>query len=316
MYSRWFDVAVVFLWLATMTWLVTQKVMPSLLTGDPPDYLRILEDRQNERPVCWAMLWGDRRLGWAVNRNLPLPDGMTEVRSRIYFEQLPLKDLVPAWLAALLPSLDQLEGDWQVETRSSLVLDPAGRLSRFDSLVQFKPGIKRIKVEGVIQGSLLSLSVHYSDFSYETQLALPRKTMLSDAISPQTRLPGLRDGQSWTMEVYNPLRPPTPGWEQSMQIVHVKVEGTEPVLWEGRPVDCWLVVCRGDPGDGLGGANVPRGRLWVHFDGRVLKQEVTVLGSTLTFVRLPDDEAAALAESLAAAELAEGGQVPTPEQPQ
>jgi hypothetical protein len=295
-----------------MTWLVTQKVMPSLLTGEPPDYLSILEDRRDELPVCWAVRWGDRRLGWAVNRKLPLPEGMTEVRSRIYFEELPLKDLVPAWLAALLPPLDELESQWQMETRSSLVFDPRGRLSRFDSLVQFSPGVRRIKVEGVIQGSLLSLSVHFSDLSYETELALPRKAMLSDALSPQTRLPGLRDGQSWTMEVYNPLRPPAPGWERSMQIVQVKVEGVEPVLWEGRLVDSWLVVCRGDPGDGLRGADVPRGRLWVHPDGRVLKQEVTVVSSTLTFVRLGDEQAAALAESLAKAQ-AQGIGLPTAE---
>ena len=34
-----------------------------------------------------------------------------------------------------------------------------------------------------------------------------RKAMLQDAMSPQGLLPGLREGQTWTMEVYGPLRP-------------------------------------------------------------------------------------------------------------
>ena len=42
MHSRWYSVAVVLLWLATMGWLVSQKVLPSLVIGEPPDYQAIL----------------------------------------------------------------------------------------------------------------------------------------------------------------------------------------------------------------------------------------------------------------------------------
>jgi len=54
------------------------------------------------------------------------------------------------------------------------------------------------------------------------------------------------------------------------------------------------VVYRSDPGHGLGSDEHPRGRLWVRRDGTVLKQQVMIFNSTMTFVRLPDDQAAVL----------------------
>ena len=61
--------------------------------------------------------------------------------------------------------------------------------------------------------------------------------------------------------------------------------------------DCWLVVYRSDPGSGAGGSQTPRGKLWVRRDGTVLRQQVLLFDSTITFDRLPDDEAAKLAEA-------------------
>jgi hypothetical protein len=72
-----------------------------------------------------------------------------------------------------------------------------------------------------------------------------------------------------------------------------------PLNWNGRVVDTWLVVYRTDPGSGLGSAGNECGRLWVckdgPKDGTVLKQQMTVARSTLTFIRTPDEEALRLA---------------------
>ena len=42
MHSWRFNTAVVILWLATMSWLVKEKVLPPLLVGEPPNYSRII----------------------------------------------------------------------------------------------------------------------------------------------------------------------------------------------------------------------------------------------------------------------------------
>ena len=62
MYPRWFNVAVVALWLATISWLIATKVVPSLLIGEPPNYATILSAQEVDPPIGWTIDWDDRRL--------------------------------------------------------------------------------------------------------------------------------------------------------------------------------------------------------------------------------------------------------------
>jgi hypothetical protein len=113
-------------------------------------------------------------------------------------------------------------------------------------------------------------------------------------LSPQSDLPGLRPGQKWTVPSYNPLCPRDP-----LEILQAQVEGREPIQWAGKRVDTWLVAYRNDPGSKIGGDPTPRQQLWVQFDGRVLKQQVTFLESELTFVRMSDEDSRELAAKVA-----------------
>ncbi len=292
MYSRWYNVAVVFLWLSTMSWLVTQKVLPSLLIGEPPNYQRILAAKRLTPVVAWSLAWNDRRLGWAVSSTSPGLNGLTEVNGCVHFDHLPLRDMVPGWLHEFLQPLDPMSNRLRMDARSSLVFDPLGRLSRFESAVGFQPKEDVITLKGKIEGPKLEITIHCGGGApYELELPAPRNAMLSDALSPQSHLPGLREGQRWTVETYGTLRPPT----SPIEIVHATVEAKVPVVWNGGTIHAWLVVYRSDPGSALGSAGNPRGRLWVAPDGTVVRQEIMILNSTLTFTRLPDDEAARLA---------------------
>jgi hypothetical protein len=293
MYSRWYNVAVVALWLATMGWLVSQKVLPSLLIGEPPDYQTILAAQMGSPPVGWQLLWNDRkRLGWAVTSVHPLPNGLTEVRSFVHFSELPLGEIVPDWLQGMFQPLDPVGSRLKMDARSTLTFDPLQRLSQFESAVRFQPKVDAIKMWGRIDGAKLQLVIHCADLPpYETEVPAPRNTLLSDALSPHGYLPGLKEGQRWTEESYGPLRPPN----SPREILHATVECKEPTTWNGQVVETLRVVYRSDPGSALGSAGSPRGKLWVRRDGTVLKQQVTVLRSTMTFVRTSDEEAERLA---------------------
>jgi hypothetical protein len=70
------------------------------------------------------------------------------------------------------------------------------------------------------------------------------------------------------------------------------------MVYKEETVKAWVVVYRTDPGSGGRNAGTVRGRMWVSPDGTVLQQQATVLNSTLTFTRMPDDEAAELAKSV------------------
>jgi len=294
MNSTWYNVAVVLLWLASMSWLISQKVLPAVLVGEPPSYRTIVKANQEEPLVGWSMALNDRQVGWALNTTSRLPRNMTEVRSLVHFDDLPLEEMTPNWLRSILVP----ESGWpvrlQMEAKSMLVFDPLERLSEFVSSVGFEGMDDMIKVGGTLDGSELTLSVRSGDFAYETELKVPQEALLSDGLSPQTNLPGLREGQTWNVRVYSPLRPPN----NPVELLHATVEESKTILWNGRLVDTWVVVYRGDPGAGTARARTPRGKLWVREDGTVLKQEAMLFGSTMTFDRLSGEDAAALAESV------------------
>jgi hypothetical protein len=85
--------------------------------------------------------------------------------------------------------------------------------------------------------------------------------------------------------MYNPLRPPN----RPIEVLYAKVEREEPIVWNGAAVRTAVVSYRSDPGGGLDTGQPPQGRAWVRSDGMVLKQEVLVYSSRLTFVRVPED---------------------------
>lgn len=292
MYSRWFNIAVVLLWLSTMGWLLVAKIMPPLLVGDPPNYRTILAAQKNEPPAGWRMDFNDRELGWALNLVSHRPNDVTEIHSRVHFNEIPLQSLASGWARTWLLSLMDLSTvNLHLDADSTLVIDPLGRLMRFESVLRVESVEDVIRILGTVDEGQLKLEVRAGNLPNPIKTFLPSDAVVVDAFSPQAQLPGLRAGQTWTVPVYSPLHPS----RNPLEILHATVEGTAPILWDGRTEDVWLVVYRTDPGVGLGSSDTPRGRLWVRRDGTVLKQQVMILDSTMTFVRLTDKQAAKLA---------------------
>ncbi|HQU45517.1 MAG TPA: hypothetical protein PK867_22070 [Pirellulales bacterium] len=302
MYSRWFNVVVVGFWLLTMSWLVGVKILPSLAVGDPPTYRTILADRKNrETPVSWTISLNDVPIGWAEARNRMLDNGVTEMRSHVRIRRLPLAEITPGWMNSLLKLLagsrEWSELELAVDAQSSLEIDPLGRPigfysrallgdegslpddSRLDS--QIVPGTVQVTIQGVVDGTQLKLKVRTGQLVYNTTAYLPPNALMSDALSPQGRLPDLKVGQSWTMPVYSPLRSPT----APMEMLSAKVERRELILWREQMVDALVVVFRSDPGAELSSNQTAKAKAWVRADGTVLKQEITLMSSRLTFER-------------------------------
>ena len=290
MHSRWFNATVVVLWLATMGWLVTEKVLPPLLVGEPPNYQTIVDAQKKEPPAGWRLMFNDRPVGWALSSTASQPNGLTEIRGRVHFDTLPLEEMTPGWLRTLFRLVERPVDGLKMDARSVLFIDPLGRLVRFESVVKLDPLNEVIRVRGDVEGKQLQLVVRSGDFSFTNEAYLPSNSLLGDALSPQTQLPGLRAGQTWTVPVYSPLRPAN----NPLEIFRATVEGSEPVYWDDGMVDAWLVVYRSDPGGSVGGNQNARGKLWVRGDGAVLKQQIMLFDSTMTFFRLPDERAVEL----------------------
>jgi hypothetical protein len=146
----------------------------------------------------------------------------------------------------------------------------------------------------VTGGNTLGLVARSSQFSWAQEAYLPPGALMKDALSPQTQLPGLRLGQSWKVPAYSPLRLST----APLEVLQATVESRETISWEGELVSCWVVTYRSESGVSLSGSGPPIGRMWVSYRGAVLKQEATLLASTLTFVRMGEERAAVLARKM------------------
>jgi hypothetical protein len=284
MQPRWFNIAVVVLWLSTMGWLVTEKVLPPLLIGEPPKYETVIDATANgpDEPVVWNLSINNNPLGWASSHTTTKEDRMVEMTSQVHLERFPLAELAPSWLANMLDPDGRGQGEMQIDTRTIVEL-VAGKLQGFRTSVDFGPLTNAILISGVVNGSDLRLSVRAGEFAYARTHPLPGDTLVGDGLSPRARLSRLRVGQTWTEPIYSPFHQPN----SPMQILQAKVEYQEPLAWNGQVINTVVVVYRNDPGAELNGSRLARGRAWVREDGVVLKQEVQLLGSKLVFMRLP-----------------------------
>jgi hypothetical protein len=293
MQSRWFNAAVVVLWLVTMSWLVTEKVLPPMLVGEPPSYGKIVEAQRNAPPVGWRMLLNGRQLGWALSDTKLQPTGLTDIHGRVHFDSLPLHELLPEWLRALTQLMARPLDQLQLDARSMLTIDSLGHLVRFDSMVRVDPFKELIYMHGTVEGRQLDLVVRNSKGTFANEITIPVDGLLCDALSPQSTLPGLRVGQKWTMPIYSPL------WsaKSPLEIVEARVDSSEPFLWNDVVEDCWVVLYQSDPGSQPNGKENLRGKLWVRRNGEVLRQQLFLLNSVVVFDRLSSSKAKRLAKT-------------------
>jgi hypothetical protein len=289
MYSRFFNIVVFLMWLSTMTWLVTQKVVPSLWVGQPPNYQMIVAAQRPE-PVGWELWINNRQLGWALSTFEIQGQGLKEIHSSVHFDDLPLQELTSGWGRAVFRLIDQPSSKFEMDVKSILTIDSLGKLLRFDSRIQLEPLKNVLRMQGIVDGMQLRVEVRSGDFSYSTELPLPQHALLSDSLSPQTQLPNLAIGQTWSVPALSPLRPTS----NLMEMLHALVEKKEPIYWNMEIYDAFLVVYHTDPGIGFGSRSPAHGKLWVLDDGTVIKQQTMIFDTVLSFVRMNSSDTARL----------------------
>lgn len=300
MTNRWFSIAVVLFWITSMSWLVHDKILPPLIVGEPPSFRTILEHQQQRtEPVGWTIAVGDKPVGWAISVTERHATQIGEFRSRLHLDRLPLSEMLGE-LAKLLPAQGRDVANMVLDANSRLEIDPLGRPISFQSTAVFRPpdvhfprnpfldgSAFRVSVKGTVEGSEMLLVLRMGDFVHNKSVYIPADSLMGDVLSPQAFLPNLRVGQTWTVPVYSPFRPPT----SPVEILQATVEDIEPIVWQNAVTPTSLVVYRTDSGAGHAGAQDLRGKNWVKLDGMVIKQEVKMLSAHLTFVRMTTEEA-------------------------
>ena len=101
MANRAFVIAVVVLWLGSMSWLVVNRIMPSFIEGNPPRVSAF----KTGKVVAWQVYWDKQPVGWAGSVRLDGDSGTTELHNRVVMEDLPLMDLAPFWMRKVIGDL-------------------------------------------------------------------------------------------------------------------------------------------------------------------------------------------------------------------
>ncbi|MEX0710874.1 MAG: hypothetical protein WD278_00905, partial [Pirellulales bacterium] len=239
MASRWYSISVLVFWIATMSWLIQRKVLPPLIVGEPPTYRTILADKRSAAAVGWTISIEDQPLGVATSTLRRLDDGSSQIHSQMRLTRLPLAELTPGWMKSLLRLLDAdarlTDRTLALDADSRLEIDPLGRPVAFDSKATFTEQRPRqplhddagsgfdVVMQGVVDGRYMRVKLKSGDFFYNSDVFLPANALMSDVFSPQSQLPGLRVGQTWTVPVYSPLGPPG----SPLEILQARVERSE-----------------------------------------------------------------------------------------
>lgn len=287
MANRVFVGAVIVLWLGSMSWLMVDRILPSLHEGEAP----IAAGYEQGVPVAWRVYWGDRAVGSAASVRLPGVLNTTNIVSRVKLTDVPLLDLVPALMRRVVGDI----GSMTFDAYTRLEFDSLDNFSRFTSRVSINDIAPVLELSGTVNGAFLELRIRFSDVTYEPKVPIANHAAFNEALFPDAKLPYMYVGRRWSEEVYNPFRAPT----SPVESLDVEVTGIENLTIDDKTHRVMRVEFYGQPAPGVPEDARLQAIAWVRAsDGLVLRQDVIISSSKLRFERLPEQEAAEVGKSL------------------
>lgn len=286
MANRVFVLAVVVLWLCSMTWLFTDRVLPTFRGGQPPT----IEAFKDGQAVAWSVEWAGEEVGQAASVRVPGASGSVELHNRISLHDMPIIDLAPAWMRMAVPAL----GEMAFNVISRIEFDSLGNFSSFESKVILNDMPSVMKLSGRVKDSYLRLNVISGQLPYEFVVYMPDSKSLNEMLFPGADLPYMYVGRQWQEEVYSPFR----AAGDSIELVQVEVVAEESLEYQGETRRVLRVEYHGLIGSGLSDKARLQSVSWVEPTGAVLRRDVYLGSSKLRFNRLPDDEAVQIGKEL------------------
>jgi hypothetical protein len=286
MANRVFVLAVVVLWLCSMTWLFTDRILPTFQGGQPPSF----ENLESGQSIAWSVEWGGEEVGKAASVRVPGAGGSVELHNRIALQNMPIIDLAPAWMRMAVPNL----GDMSFEVLSRIEFDSLGNFTSFDSKVMLNDMPSVLKLSGRVKDSYLKLNVISGQLPYEVVVYLPDSKSLNEALFPGAQLPYMYVGRHWQEEVYSPFR----ATGDPIELVHAEVVSEENIEYGGEARRVLRVEYHGLIGSGISDKARLHAVAWVEPTGAVLRRDVFLGSSKLRFNRLSEAEAAEIGKDL------------------
>jgi hypothetical protein len=274
------------------SWLFISRVLPTITSDNPPGYQSIYTPTKDTSTAGWTIMLNDSPVGSALSIVEPSPSGTVTVWSNLQLVDLPLNDLLPPWANTLLGAHGgTLHTSIKLEAFGRMTINSRGELRNFQSIVKVPGSLQTVRLRGrITPGNKVTVSLHSGTLQYETTRYLPDNLSIRDELSPQATMPGISQGQHWTVPIYSPLRPS----HKPIEILYASVAGHEVLYFNKQLVNTDIVNYRTTPND----HQPPRSRMWVGPRGMVLQHESTILGAKLLFQRHTNTVAASLANRL------------------
>lgn len=282
MANRMFVLAVVTLWLCSMAWLVTERVLPGMGESQPP----AIENFETNQPIAWEVEWAGEPVGRAASIRVAGLGGTVELHNRISLQDMPISDLAPTWMRMAVPSL----GKMSIDVISRIEVDSLGNFSSFLSKVSLNEMPSVLKISGRVKDSYLKLNVSTGSLPHEVPVYLPDSKSLNEALFPGSELPYMYMGRHWQEEVYSPFR----ASGDPIELVKVEVVAEEVLFFAGKPRRVFRVEYQGILGSGISDKARLQAISWVEPGGTILRRDVFMGSSRLRFTRLSPEEAEAV----------------------
>jgi len=284
--NRLYTAVVIVGWLASMTWLVADRILPPFFGGDAPSSLAAYQ----RDPVAWRIEMDGDRSGVAVMQATPATGGVNEVHSVVRLDAIHTPDAAPFWLAPTLKSLRSLS----LTMRSIVTYDATNSLASFSTGIEVNHIETPIRINGRVEGDTLHLVARVGGHTKRFEHAWTSGASVGGDLTPAARLLPLYEGRRWTHEVFSPLASPS----EPLERVEAEVTELLRITHNGANVDAWKVEYRSTERTGSTEQGRLRASLYVGLDGVVLKQETLLMGSKLSFSRLSDADSQRLADEL------------------
>lgn len=273
--SRWVSLAILVYWVVAAFLLLKWEVLPELSLGYPPDLRTIAAAGEDEEPAHWEIDVIDdpkrpdrrRTVGEAVTETTRQTDNWVKMTSRVDFDAGALLKGMP---------LGGGQGGVRLRLQSVYRIDPSGNLRSFDmSAAAPDTGEDLVAVEGRLEGSLMKVAVRGPALILNQDYEFPYEPrgVVHDALRPLDQLPGLQVGQTWDMQIVNPLT-------GAAETARVEVKRRVLIDWNGEAVNAFEVHQR---------SKAMTAKTWVRLDGLILRQEVPLPFVHMVLERLPGE---------------------------
>lgn len=298
--SRIIQLAVLVVWLASVTWLTVTKLVPMAFPNQLPVH-QIIGPGTDALPdrVLWRIDCDDQEIGTAEMTITRPRDGSPIVESVVRLNQFPvgqmLKQARGLW-ALLAQTTGVTSGSLtlDVEVHTRMHFGAFGQLVVFHTDVDLDGTTNVLRLRGtMMESDRLQIVVNVGtglDDNQQLPSELLRKeiriapgALVVDGFAPHPRLGNLRLGQEWTMESLRPFSPRNP-----IRTIRARVDHREWIPWDREMESAFVVMLEDVSPQGLTTAQDSSVQLWVRSDGMVVRQRLTVAGVRFDFYRLPD----------------------------